>query len=81
MPRLVSVTLIAALMFGTVGCGGLQWPRLRRPGPAYFPQQQATLYDPYPEDDLGPPVVGGRPRGYLNPYPQTERLRWNPFAQ
>ena len=82
MPRIVNFVLIAVLTLAGSGCGNnLQWPRMRGPGSADYQQYQATIHDPYPEDDIGPPVEGGRPLGYENPYPQTERLRWNPFAR
>ena len=81
MPRFVYLVPIAVLTLSLLGCGHLQWPRLRGPGPAHYQQYQATVYDPYPENDIGPPVVGGRPRGYQNPYPQTERLQRNPYAR
>ncbi len=60
-------------------------PRLMKP-PGTIEQQRldATIFDRYPDVDSGPPVVGGRPRGYENPLSESERSRlfrsrWIPF--
>jgi hypothetical protein len=35
----------------------------------------AVVFDPYPLDDVGPPIVGGRPLGYQRPVPEVTRGR------
>jgi hypothetical protein len=63
--------------------GGCAWfehpdfrtPNWRSPGPAYYQQFHAVRHDPYPQDDLGPEIVGGRPRGYQKPPPEVTRAR------
>ncbi len=36
---------------------------------------RAAVHDPYPLNDIGPEVVGGRPRGFMNPLPEAKRNR------
>ena len=50
-------------------------PRLLSPGPAWYQRGNAEQYDPYPLNDLGPPIVGGRPREFQKPYDQVRRAR------
>jgi len=38
-------------------------------------QLRATVHDPYPDRNLGPEVVGGRPREYQQPLPEPVRNR------
>jgi hypothetical protein len=59
-------------------------PNFFNPGPARDQQMRAQRFDPYPENDVGPEVVGGRPLGYQKPIPEPSRARWqlkNPFAR
>lgn len=44
---------------------------------------RAAVFDPYPLNDIGPAVVGGRPPGFMNPLPEPRRnemTRQNPWA-
>ena len=34
---------------------------------------RAVVHDPYPINDIGPEVVGGRPREFYNPEPEAAR--------
>jgi hypothetical protein len=36
-------------------------------------QARAVYFDPYPLNDIGPEVVGGRPRGFMNPLAEAHR--------
>ncbi|OHB81850.1 MAG: hypothetical protein A2W31_07055 [Planctomycetes bacterium RBG_16_64_10] len=64
-----------------VGCGWLPPVPWCHPGSASYQQRQAVRFDPYPENDLGPPVVGGRPLGFTQPPAEPVRARqqtgWN----
>lgn len=42
-------------------------PNWMNPGSVAYQQQQALRYDPFPLDDLGPPIAGGRPRDFDRP--------------
>jgi hypothetical protein len=50
-------------------------PRLLHPGPAPIQQYNATQFDPYPPNDLGPKIVGGRPLDYAVPLNEVTRAR------
>jgi hypothetical protein len=65
---LIQVIAMAALVMS--GCSSsVARPNWLNPGPVAYQQNQALRYDPYPEDSLGPPVLGGRPREYDRPRP------------
>jgi hypothetical protein len=50
------------------GCSSsLSKPTLMAPGPVAYQQHQAERFDPYPDDTLGPAVVGGHPRDFAQP--------------
>ncbi len=66
----------ALLLISTAGCihtGGPQW---LHPGSAKCQQNRALRYDPYPENEPGPTMVGVRPREYQMPPPEPSRARW-----
>jgi len=65
----------AVLVAGLAGCG-VERPHLFHPGPAAYQQKKAERFDPYADNDIGPEVVGSRPRDYQKPIPETSRARW-----
>lgn len=78
MPR--SFIRNLALMFTAVCVAGCQSPYIRmpnfaHPGTAAQQRADAERFDPYPDPDAGPPVVGGRPLGYTRPLTETEWSR------
>lgn len=73
MRRWISGLLVSLSVAGAVGC---HWPGFYHPGTAPYQRYQATLHDPYPDTDLGPAVVGGRPRDFEKPLPEPVRNRW-----
>lgn len=75
MPRLTASCLLLWMCLST-GCQGLDRPRWFNPGPAEYQQRQAVRFDPYPDNDIGPPVVGGRPPSYSTQPPEVTRARW-----
>lgn len=50
-------------------------PTLLHPGPAPFQRNNAVQFDPYPLNDLGPEIVGGRPREFQKPTNEVTRAR------
>jgi hypothetical protein len=66
--------LITAALLMVSGCGYGR-PLLQPPGPMYRQQQNASLHDPYPDNDLGPTVDGGRPRDFQKPLAEPVRNR------
>jgi hypothetical protein len=66
----VAGLFLLSLCLGVAGGGcssSLGRPNWANPGPVAYQQHQAQRFDPFPEDDLGPPIVGGRPREYDRP--------------
>lgn len=57
------------------GCCGLAPPHLQYPGPAGYQQARAQVFDPYPENEPGPAIEGGRPLEYAKPIAEVERAR------
>lgn len=57
------------------GCRGTLMPQLANPGSAGYQRYNALQYDPYPLDDVAPPVAGGRPKEYDRPIPEVKRGR------
>lgn len=40
-------------------------------------RRRSVYYDPFPLNDIGPEVVGGRPRGFTDPLPEAKRNELN----
>jgi len=68
-----ALLLTAGLM--TIGAGCVAPPRVFHPGSVQQQQARAQRFDPFPENDLGPAVVGARPREYSNPEPEVLRVQ------
>lgn len=80
MRKLYAKTGSGLLLLMLGGCAWLHHPdfhlpRWRSPGPAFYQQYQAIRHDPYPQDEMGPEIVGGRPRAYQQPPPEVTRAR------
>ena len=69
--RVLAAILI--LMCPLTGC--YLRPNFGPPGTIGMQRSRAVLHDPYPSNELGPPIVGGRPRGFDNPQAQAENLQ------
>ena len=72
--------LSALLLMVLTGCAnrpgwGLSWGQ----GTAERQKSRAVVHDPYPLNDIGPEVIGGRPREYFTP--QAEPVRNNAVSQ
>src|SRR5262245_25759167 len=71
-------TLVALLLTCVIGCApeiaGLR-QSFAHPGPAAYQRAQAIQHDPYVLNDVGPEVVGGRPREYMIPLNEVDRAR------
>ncbi len=50
-------------------------PTILHPGPAYFQRNNAVQFDPFPQNDMGPEIVGGRPREFQKPPHEVTRAR------
>ena len=74
--RIAGCLCIGVMLAFSTGCHPyMRTPNLLHPGPV-GPQRTDAIYtDPYPLDDVAPEIVGGRPRGYQRPVPETTRGR------
>jgi len=59
MPQSLAAGLLILIASG--GCQNIARPNWSHPGSAQSQQCQALRYDPYPENDIGPTMVGARP--------------------
>lgn len=73
------LSLLALLITsGAIGCqhdGSFARPTWFHPGTVQQQRIRATVHDPYPDQDKGPPFVDGRPRDYKNALPEPVRNR------
>jgi hypothetical protein len=72
-PRLI-VTIAAGCMSLPACSSAVQKPRLAHPGPAPYQQANAEVFDPFPQNDMGP-AIDGRPRDIGPPRNQVERAQ------
>jgi hypothetical protein len=77
--------LIVALGVTTAGCSAeasryIHFPDFSHPGPAAYQRAQAIQHDPYPLNDVGPEIVGGRPLAYQQSLTEEERALLRPPA-
>jgi hypothetical protein len=71
---------IIALAAASSGCTGLtRTYNYWQPGDARHQRSIAIAHDPYPLDDVGPEIIGGRPPSFDKSMPEVERARlFNP---
>jgi hypothetical protein len=65
---------LACLLCGFVGCRGYHTP-FQPPGTIQQQRLNASVHDPYVDNEAGPEVVGGRPRDYQKPWSEADRSR------
>lgn len=70
--QLALVIAVSVILLALTGCN-VSLPRWGFPGT--LPQQRfnATMSDPYADSDVGPEVVGNRPREFEKPLPEPVR--------
>jgi len=78
MYKTLRIILPAILLAGMPGCRNLAGPTWRSPGTVAVQRNRAERFDPYPEDDVGPPIEGSRPREFQTPPAEVKRSRWSP---
>jgi len=84
--RLCRRALLLTIALSFAGCQGSQLGSKRWSGGVYGQgseerqKYRAAAFDPYPLNDIGPEVVGGRPRGFMNPLPEAKRNQIEPLA-
>ena len=79
--RAINCRTLLALIFAvvvSVGCSAR--PDFRAPGPIGLQRERAVVHDPFPDNTMGPPIDGARPREYSRPLPAAKNLQINPWA-
>jgi len=72
----LSLWIVCALLLPLGACSPtIRRPQWLHPGPEWYQRRNAEEFDPYPMNDLGPAIVGGRPRGFQKPAPEVVRSR------
>ena len=74
MRGIVSLIALSVVLPPCCGCQ-LDTPNLAHPGTEANQQARAKVFEPYPDNEMGPPVVGGRPREYQDPRPSFAILQ------
>lgn len=71
--------LVCVAVVGLSGCqSGPQWgPQ----GTIGEQRARAVLHDPFPSNELGPPIQGGRPVGFEQPRSESTTLQTSPYAR
>lgn len=65
---------LCTLLLCSVGCAGRsRWGLPWGQGSTDRQKARAAVHDPFPLNDIGPEVIGGRPREYYNPEPEAAR--------
>ena len=76
MRGILSLLVLSAVLPACSGC--LALPNLEHPGSVDYQQARAQRFEPYPDNDLGPPVAGARPREYQDPRAEVTRALQRP---
>lgn len=75
MKNIWTLVVAAVLASGAAGCRNLAPPNWSCPGPAEYQQSLAQRFDPYPENEPGPAIIGARPMEYTNPPAEVLRVQ------
>ena len=80
--RFVATALLLFLLIASGGCNRL------KNGPYFGPQgtigmqrNNNVLHDPFPSNDLGPPITGGRPLGFEQPWAESRNIQSNHYRR
>jgi len=75
MKKMWFALLGMAIAGGSAGCRSTTPPNWLHPGPAEYQQSQAQRFDPYPQNEPGPKIMGGRPLEYDKPPAEVLRVQ------
>ena len=73
MKQLFSFLFIIGALALIAGCQRYRLP-IGPPGTINEQRNRAAIHDPFPETDIGPDIIGGRPREFDRPLPEAERV-------
>jgi hypothetical protein len=81
IPMRLHVSLLTSVLvcgLGLAGCRNIATPTLAPQGDTAYQQYNAQRFDPLPEPDTAPEIVGARGREYEKPISLPSRARWDP---
>ena len=73
------VGALVLLVIGAGGCARFTMPRLVA-GPARDQRARAQKFDPFPERESGPALVGARPREFDRPLEEPVRAQFERWS-
>lgn len=79
LTRCVFCFILGACLASSFGCN--LRPNWGPQGTIGAQRERAVMHDPFPSNELAPPIVGGRPLGYEQPRSETSRLQDSPYAR
>jgi hypothetical protein len=82
LPQRTWISLAIAGACISTGCTSeihryIRFPDFMHPGPAPYQRAAAIEHDPFPQNDVGPEIVGGRPLGFQAGVTEVERMTMN----
>ena len=76
MLRRLTLAALAIATAASAGCANGRFYNPFRPNDVQAQRIRATVHDPYPDQDKGPPVDDARPRDYQRQTPEPVRNRF-----
>ena len=82
MARQISgmICLGSLILAMTTGCFGYR-PNFGSQGTIGQQRNEAVIHDPFPSNELAPPIMGGRPRGFDRPFSEATDTQGSPFTR
>lgn len=74
----VQFALLSFVVVSSIGC--YLRPNWGPPGTIGAQRARANLHDPFPSNELGPPIQGGRPLGFEQPRSEATQIQGSPYA-
>lgn len=71
----LTILVLGLVGLGLAGCRSDGSSLLAPPGSVAKQRTNAIVHDPYTDNEIGPEVVGGRPKDYQDPLSETDRSR------
>ena len=76
-----AIFLVAAVILGGFTTGCHLRPELGSPGTMDAQRNRSLQHDPFPSNELGPPIAGIRPRDFDLPRSEVTQLQSSPTAR
>lgn len=77
--RKIAATIVS--LFLIIVCGCQTGPYFGPQGTIGMQRNRNVLHDPFPSDDLGPPIVSGRPKGFEQPWAEGRSIQSTPYRR